>query len=490
MEKLQDHKTTLSALLELRSDMRFNERKFHNLIESVHPSNTTSVTNLIHYLTMRSHDIRMMQDRLHILGLSSLASSESHTLSQVNSVLSWLGEKKDNDVLCDYSFASKLKLENARLLFGHHEPQKPHIMVTLSNLMLSSSQIYEHMLDAGMTVARINCAHDDEDTWLRMIELLKEASTNIGKNCKIYMDLPGPKIRVKHVIKLEKSKGINLKEGLRLRMAAYNDHNIREERAALFVDPAEILDHVKVGEHLFFDDGKFEARVEKKEDDIVFVEIIRISTKKPILKPEKGINLPQSDLKLKPLTATDLEHLPFVCKHADLVGYSFVSKPEDIDFLRDQIKDIAHNEGPKIILKIERLEAVNNLPSLLINALQNDVTGVMIARGDLAVEIGFERLSEIQEEILWICEAAHVPVVWATQVLESMNKTGFATRSEISDAAQAIKAECVMLNKGKHIVKTIKMLQNILRLQKEHLNKKRYTLRPLKIARNFIESDL
>jgi pyruvate kinase len=118
--------------------------------------------------------------------------------------------------------------------------------------------------------------------------------------------------------------------------------------------------------------------------------------------------------------------------------------------------------------------------------MRDEAFGVMIARGDLGVEIGFERLSEIQEEILWICEAGHIPVIWATQVLESLNKEGYATRSEISDAALSGKAECVMLNKGPYIVETIKTLQDILTRQKAHILKKRYIMRPLGIALNFI----
>ena len=109
----------------------------------------------------------------------------------------------------------------------------------------------------------------------------------------------------------------------------------------------------------------------------------------------------------------------------------------------------------------------------------------MIARGDLAVEIGFERLSEIQEEILWLCEAAHAPVIWATQVLETLNKSGIATRSEVTDAVYAGQAECIMLNKGKHLLTALATLQNILLRSGRHHSKKRYIFRPLKIAERF-----
>jgi pyruvate kinase len=104
----------------------------------------------------------------------------------------------------------------------------------------------------------------------------------------------------------------------------------------------------------------------------------------------------------------------------------------------------------------------------------------MIARGDLAVECGFERLAELQEEILWVCEAAHMPVVWATQVLENLAKTGRPSRAEITDAAMSVRADCVMLNKGPHILEAMHTLDEILRRMQDHQSKKNSLLRALK----------
>ena len=111
--------------------------------------------------------------------------------------------------------------------------------------------------------------------------------------------------------------------------------------------------------------------------------------------------------------------------------------------------------------------------------------GIMIARGDLAVECGYQRLAEIQEEILWICEAAHVPVIWATQVLESLAKKGIPSRSEITDAAMGERAECVMLNKGPYTVMAVRVLADILRRMQAHQEKKRSMLRQLHLAASF-----
>jgi pyruvate kinase len=133
-----------------------------------------------------------------------------------------------------------------------------------------------------------------------------------------------------------------------------------------------------------------------------------------------------------------------------------------------------------IVLKIETQRAFEHLPEMLLAAMSGAVAGVMIARGDLAVECGYERMAEVQEEILWACEAAHLPVIWATQVLETLAKTGLPSRAEITDAAMGERAECVMLNKGPHIVDAIHTLDSILVRMQSHQSKKRPLLRALK----------
>ena len=199
---------------------------------------------------------------------------------------------------------------------------------------------------------------------------------------------------------------------------------------------------------------------------------------------EKGINVPDSQLSLSSLTKDDLEALPFVVKNADIVGYSFVRKEADVRELQARLADLG-GENLGIILKIETREGFDQLPALLLAAMRSRAVGVMIARGDLAIECGYQRLAEVQEEILWICEAAHMPVIWATQVLESLAKTGVPSRSEITDAAMGERAECVMLNKGPYIVTAVRILDDILRRMQSHQEKKRSMLRKLHVASAF-----
>lgn len=360
-------------------------------------------------------------------------------------------------------------------------------MVTFNQEMANNRLMVEEMLHAGMSVARINCAHDDSTVWKQMIDVLHRSVSKTGLTCEVYMDLAGPKIRVAELPEhVNPTEGLRLHEEQELLLLPAGSTKRIHDTTPLYIEPSVIFSMIKPGEHIFFDDGKFEAKVIEVQPNMARVRIKRISTKKPFLKSEKGINLPDSELTIPPLTDEDHRNIPFICQYADMVGFSFVSEPRDIEFLRLALKKHALHKPPSIILKIERLSAVQNLPALLLNGMKDESVGVMIARGDLAVEIGFERLSEIQEEILWICESAHIPVIWATQVLETMNKTGFATRSEITDAAYGVMAECVMLNKGKYITKTIQTLDDILKRQISHVNKKRYILRPLGIARNFL----
>ena len=148
----------------------------------------------------------------------------------------------------------------------------------------------------------------------------------------------------------------------------------------------------------------------------------------------------------------------------------------DVELLEEHLHRLgAGHMG--IVLKIENRPAFENLPRILLTALRSPPVGVMVARGDLAVEVGFERLSEVQEEILWLCEAAHVPVIWATQVLEGLAKKGAPSRAEVTDAAMSNRAECAMLNKGPNIVETVSFLRGILSRMDAHQHKRRATWR-------------
>lgn len=246
----------------------------------------------------------------------------------------------------------------------------------------------------------------------------------------------------------------------------------------------EILDDIKAGEPVWFDDGKIGGVVEEKIGEGLRVRITHTSSQTAKLGSDKGINLPESKLDLPAITPEDVSILEFATEHADIVAMSFANTPGDVKSLLAHIKRIGKGD-PGIVLKIETKRGFGNLPAMLLEAMKSRSCGVMIARGDLAVETGFERLAEVQEEILWLCEAAHVPAIWATQVLETLAKQGSATRAEITDAAMGHRAECVMLNKGPHILDALKALDNILKRMQAHQLKKMAMLRELRLAYNF-----
>lgn len=258
------------------------------------------------------------------------------------------------------------------------------------------------------------------------------------------------------------------------------EDKVTEEDAMLSISCTlpEVFTQVCIGERIFFDDGRIGGVIREVDSTALTIEIVQASRDGSRLAGDKGINLPDSQLDLPALTEKDIEDLSVVARHADLVGLSFVLRGSDIDALRSRLDALgAHEIG--VILKIETRRAFENLPELLLSAMASRTAGVMIARGDLAVECGYERLAEVQEEILWATEAAHMPVIWATQVLETLAKTGQPSRAEITDAAMGERAECVMLNKGPYILDAMRVLDDILKRMQSHQAKKRSLLRAL-----------
>jgi pyruvate kinase len=243
----------------------------------------------------------------------------------------------------------------------------------------------------------------------------------------------------------------------------------------------DVFADVQAGERILFDDGKIAGVISDARPDQLAVCITHANPRGAKLAADKGINLPDSTLQLPSLTEKDLLDLEFIVQHADMVSLSFVRKPEDVLLLEDHLERLG-GERLGIVLKIETKQGFERLPRLLLASLRSPPVGVMVARGDLAVEIGFERLAEVQEEILWLCEAAHVPVIWATQVLENLAKRGAPSRAEVTDAAMSSRAECVMLNKGPHIVEAVRFLAGVLERMAYHQHKKRAMLRKLSIS--------
>jgi pyruvate kinase len=234
----------------------------------------------------------------------------------------------------------------------------------------------------------------------------------------------------------------------------------------------EVLNSVEVGHRVYIDDGKISAIIRSATEEHFELEIMSPSDTTTKIKPEKGLNFPDSNLNMPALTSKDIDNLEFVVNNATAVGLSFVHSSNDIMMLHKALLNIEKADFG-IIAKIETSAAIKNLAKILLAGLDLPNFGILIARGDLAVEMGFENLPAIQEDILCMCEAAHIPVILATQVLETMAKSGLPTRAEMIDAAFGQRAECVMLNKGKHILEAVKMLSLILGSEeKRHLKKR------------------
>ena len=618
----------IGEFLRLRRDMVAFARSSGDLLRQVHPNHRDSAENLLHYIALRSWDLRDLQMRLASLGLSSIGRAESHVLSAVDAVLLVLHRALGREWKPDEKDAARVDLESGRrCLVAHTEavvgPIPPErgvaIMVTMPSEAADDFSLVHQLVQHGMDCMRINCAHDDEVAWGKMIEHLRRAEEATNRRCRVMMDLAGPKLRTgpleagPAVIKVtprrdafgfvtnaariwlsdhksprkpptpadaslefpnaflkkleigdrlsftdaRKSKrsltvaalgadgcwaeaartcylipGIKMKArrpiaGRGLNRAAkiaeaavagvpateatitVNEGDLliltREQTpgkpaefdsngrvlnpASIACSSAQVFKDAESGERIWIDDGKIGGVIERKERDRLHMRITQTPRGGAKLAADKGINLPDSDLHLEAMTDKDREDLKFIARHADMVALSFVNSVEDVRKLQKLLavspRRGDENKKPAIVLKIETKRGFENLPAMLLEAMKAPRCGVMIARGDLAVECGFESLAEVQEDILWICEAAHVPSIWATQVLESLAKEGQPSRAEITDAAMSHRAECVMLNKGPYIVEAVQVLDDILRRMHGHQEKKRSMLRELDLVTQF-----
>ena len=548
MVDIERQKSQLAAVRERAAE--FESRYAENL-SAVHPDLQESARTLIRYLAVRQ------EDTVDLIPANPVADRHKTAI---------LGERpQGRDV---------------------------SIMVTMPSEAADSKSLVSEMLDAGMNVARINCARDDEQAWEAMIRNIRQASQISAMPCKIVMDLAGPKIRTGELrpgprvtrirprrdpmgriiaprrirlipddvvwqgtkvaivpvprdcieyahpgdeirfkdtrgkkrrlsvvdkddkgLVVELFKGAYFATGTNLRLcrreegeklsyrvgelpmieqplllrpgdtlilhrdsipgapAVEDDDGEIIEPAHIACRQPEAFEFVSAGDRISFNDGKISGRVQVIEDEHLEIEITKAKPTGSRLRADRGINFPDSDIRLPGLTIADKNNLKFVIRHADAVSLSFVRRPIDIVALQDELDRLGAGDIG-LIVKIETKKGFKNLPKLLLTAMRRYPIAVMIARGDLAIECGWERLAELQEEILWYCEAAEVPVIWATQVLEHKAKKGLASRAEVSDAAMSQRADCVMLNKGPHILAAIRMLDDILRRMQALQHKK------------------
>ncbi|CBI22533.3 unnamed protein product, partial [Vitis vinifera] len=443
-------------------------------IKLCHRNYMASATNLIHYLALKCLDVEQLKEDLSSVGLLNLETINPCVIANLTAGIQMLENLKsyplnikENAWEFIIDTMRKKASSNMKILLGPLADERTaHIMVTVGQEVTENETLITDILKSGATIIRINCAHGNPSIWSEIIRRVRRSSQMLEKPCRILMDLAGPKLRTG-----------NMKAGpcfVRLRVGdlliiSLDSSIEQDELTQPTVDayrvtcPSSFLfDSVKPGEPIAFDDGKIWGVIQGTSASEIIVSITHASPRGTKLGAEKSINIPESNIRFEGLTTKDLMDLEFVAAHADMVGISFIRDVRDIVVLRAELeKRKLHNLG--IVLKIETSSGFDKLPLLLLEAMKSpNPLGVMIARGDLAVECGWERLGDIQEEILSICSAAHVPVIWATQVLESLVKSGVPTRAELTDVANGRRASCIMLNKGKHIVDAVSTLDIIL----------------------------
>lgn len=329
----------------------------------------------------------------------------------------------------------------------------------------SSQEMLQKLVNAGLNVARLNFSHGTHADHLKVLKVIREISKKEEAPITVLQDLQGPKIRIGNV----RNGSISLRDGQKIILTT---KDLIGDEKIITSDLKSLPRDVKKGQTILLDDGNLEFRVIKIDGDEVHCDVIYGGE----LRDHKGMNLPGAKLTVDCLTEKDLEDLDFGLKNGvDYVALSFVRRPEDIKMLREII--LKKSKHTRIIAKIEKMEALDNLEDIVFHS-----DGVMVARGDLAVEIGQSLLPGTQKNIIKLCNALGRPVITATQMLESMIVHPRPTRAEITDIANSVLdgTDAVMLSaetaSGKYPVKCIETMDEVIR-EVEKTNVKYYQMR-------------
>ena len=304
------------------------------------------------------------------------------------------------------------------------------------------------LLDAGMNVARVNFSHGDHESHTKTVNLLRQVAEKKNKTLAILGDLQGPKIRLGHI----KPGGINL---------SLNDEMILTSHPGqpnmVHLPHPDLIAAVQPGANLVIGDGEVEFVVLEKLEDAVRCEVVVAG----LLEARKGVNAPGTNLPISAITEKDRQDLKFACAlDVDFIALSFVRTAVDIIELRRLIH--AEKKDIPIIAKIEKREAIDNLEDI-----RDTADGMMVARGDLGIEVQPQNVPMLQKKIIRCCNEVAIPVITATQMLQSMVEHPRPTRAEASDVANAILdgTDAIMLSgetaTGKFPVEAVKMMSQI-----------------------------
>jgi pyruvate kinase len=329
--------------------------------------------------------------------------------------------------------------------------QRTKIVATIGPAS-NSPEVLKEMVMAGMNVARLNFSHGSYEDHAKQIALLRAVAKELNTPITLLQDLQGPKIRVGQIPEGERL----LNDGDFITLLPLPE--FKEEPGTIGIDYPHLAEDAQIGAQILLDDGLLELRIEEITGNAVKCQVIEGG----ILKSRKGVNLPSINIRLPSMTEKDHQDLDFgLSQGIDWVSLSFVRKGEDIRAINQLLAEKGYEDVP-VIAKIEKPQAIENLEEIL-----DECDGVMVARGDLGVEMNPEKVPMLQKRIIRLCNLKSIPVITATQMLDSMIKNPRPTRAEASDVANAIidGTDAVMLSGesavGDYPIKAVQMLAKI-----------------------------
>jgi pyruvate kinase len=324
----------------------------------------------------------------------------------------------------------------------------------------STEEMIRELVRSGVNVTRLNFSHGEQESHLKNARLVRKAAEVLGRNVAVMQDIQGPKIRTGDVV-----GGTELVDGNRLVIAV---GDFLGDATRLSTSYERITQDLEPGDRILMDDGLLELKVEEIANDEVTCEVV---TGGPI-SSHKGMNFPDSSLSIEGLTSKDLDDLRFGIEELkpDWIAASFVRSGDEVEEIKERIREFGGDKVP-LLCKIEKHEAINNIESIL-----RASDGIMVARGDLALELSAEQVPIEQKRIVARCRRLGKPVVVATQMLDSMIRNPTPTRAEVSDVANAIfdRTDAVMLSGetavGRYPLESVQEMDRICRAAEDAIN--------------------
>ncbi len=431
----------------------YYQQKYQYLLSSISDNKSDSANNFLAYISYL--DFEQEFNNLCENKNLPIAISKIEYFNNFFEVL-----KEISGIQFHFKTITNSKNKNADNFFKSNSSKKPHYIVNLQNEAETDINYLEKLLQHGANLFRLNSAFGTKKNWQTISDNLKIASENTGLKSRLLLDLSGPKIRISEIQEKSKSRNsieLSVGDNLKLTNSQFDFDNNKKNNNEIPIAKTSFNGSFvlcKIGETIRINDSRIFAEIVDIAKNFIKIRINSIDKFNKELTIGKGVNFPQSNLGISGLTSKDKTDINESSEFADVLCFSFVQSAADILEIETQIKKHRTIDLP-LVIKIETQQAIDNLNEIVLASMRFPNLAILIARGDLVSECGWKALPVLQDKINKYAQAAHIPTILATEIMETYNQQAILTRSEIIDLYKAHDFNSILINKGRYIFETL-----------------------------------